>query len=91
MDYTWSPDKKWQVEWRTLREWTYYGGSETDYEIVVKNVATGEIVETFHQFENCYPDTNQISGARAVEFSDDSKEIIVTRDDGKIERQRLPD
>ena len=84
-----SPDGRWFITWRVVKDFHAYFESDVRYEVSVVHRATKKTLETYYRdvFENS--EGTDHSGVVSVEFAGDDT-VIATFEDQPDETLRLP-
>ena len=85
-----SPDGRWAIRWRTIKDFNSYFESDSTYWISVVNVASKKEFTSFVRSEFANASGSENSGIKSVRFAPDSSAIIADYEDGRTESIALP-
>jgi len=85
-----SPDGRWEIVWRITKDFNAYFEVEMQWDIVVRNRATGQEFETFYYEEFANSQGSNNTGVKHVELSADSGSVMTHWVDGRVETLKLP-
>lgn len=87
-----SPDGRFVIRWYRTRESASYMDAEDHFEVVVRNVATEQIVKTWTSSEYADRSGERSTGVQSARFSEDGRFAIATfHGGGPEERFPLPE
>ena len=84
-----SPDGRWSISWRVVKDFNAYFESETRYKISVVHRLTEKTIETFYRDEFANSDGTDNSGVVSVDFTSDGT-VVARYEDGTEETLLLP-